>query len=254
MAEQTDSRDDSTSDAPVGVEPEGFPVCASPFRPSDFSAVAAVAARAAGATIRFPPNQRIVVKPHVRAFADAAQAATGVASWGTYYTHHPTPERALDAFANKADGDALCQFALAKWGRFGLRYMMWWHHINYNDGRGWLWVEERGSPTDNHMDHVHLGFESEAPESEGDKLTVAQIDELNGRIDDLNGKIDELLSKTQFANDVLAEVKREWSETFGQPNWHQVGEAGNTVLGVIVNMLADIKQEVAEIKAAEAGK
>ena len=30
--------------------------------------------------------------------------------------------------------------------------------INYNDGRGWQLMEDRGSITQNHYDHVHVSF------------------------------------------------------------------------------------------------
>ncbi|MCV7097646.1 hypothetical protein H7H99_21600, partial [Mycobacterium kubicae] len=38
----------------------------------------------------------------------------------------------------------------------GVTYVIW--QQRYNDGNGWSTMENRGSPTANHMDHVHVSF------------------------------------------------------------------------------------------------
>ena len=58
--------------------------------------------------------------------------------------------------AGKALGDQVASFALSL---PGTDRVMWQHRIIYRDGRN-EWVEERGSDTANHMDHVHVSVYS----------------------------------------------------------------------------------------------
>ncbi|WP_425295888.1 hypothetical protein [Nocardia abscessus] len=41
-----------------------------------------------------------------------------------------------------------------------MTYVIW--RQRYNDGNGWSYLEDRGSPTANHYDHVHVSFEKSA--------------------------------------------------------------------------------------------
>lgn len=105
--------------------------------------------------------------PHVQKFADDVEEYTrGQAnSFGTYPGHEPSLERAIDAFVpvfSDEPGNSVCDFALNNWKKYGLRYIIFRQRINYNDGRGWIFMEDRGSPTQNHFDHVHLAFEETA--------------------------------------------------------------------------------------------
>ncbi|MET8651984.1 hypothetical protein [Nocardia aurea] len=64
---------------------------------------------------------------------------------------------ALDIMTpNPAQGDAIAAFVLANKARFGVNYVIW--QQRYNDGGGWSFMEDRGSPTENHYDHVHVSF------------------------------------------------------------------------------------------------
>ncbi|MGI8425555.1 MAG: peptidoglycan-binding domain-containing protein [Actinomycetota bacterium] len=104
----------------------------------------------------------ITVKPHAQAFADECERATGVSSYGTYPNHQPAADRALDIFVPVADtgpGDAVAQFALDNWQRFGVRYVIWRQRIHWNDSHGWRFMEDRGSISQNHGDHNHVAFE-----------------------------------------------------------------------------------------------
>ncbi len=189
-----------------------FPVCSTPFRVEDFERSFTARAVAAVSLIRFPAGQQIAVLPHVRAFALAAQEATGVSSWGTYIGHQPTPGRALDAFASKGDGDELCEWAFANWSRFGCRYVMWQHRINYNDGNGWQWVEDRGSDTDNHMDHAHFGFEASAPDAPNDEESFMALTDEEQR---------ELLVKVRSIDDNTNDIGGIVFSLLGDGNWEE---------------------------------
>lgn len=59
-----------------------------------------------------------------------------------------------------ARGDAIADFVLANKERFGVTYVIW--QQRYNDGSGWSYMEDRGDPTANHYDHVHVSFDSTA--------------------------------------------------------------------------------------------
>lgn len=53
-------------------------------------------------------------------------------------------------------GDEIADYVLAHWNEFGIKYVIWQQRIN--TGAGWTLMENRGSPTANHMDHVHVSF------------------------------------------------------------------------------------------------
>ena len=111
------------------------------------------------------------VLPHVQKFADAVCGATDACTISTYSGHHPTASRALDILASDAygkrpsDGNALgdkvAAYALANMAPNGVMYVIW--RQRYNDGTGWDPMEDRGSITQNHYDHVHVSFEETAP-------------------------------------------------------------------------------------------
>lgn len=111
------------------------------------------------------------VLPHVQRFANEMCAATGACSIGTRVGHHPSAERALDILVsdvygktptdNNALGDEVAAFALAHQAEHGIWYAIW--RQRYNDGSGWDPMEDRGSITANHYDHVHVSFETTAP-------------------------------------------------------------------------------------------
>ncbi len=107
------------------------------------------------------------VRPHVQAFADAVSEATGAASFGTYNGHDPSIDLALDIFVpvnSRTLGDAICAFALANLERFGTDYVIYRQRIYNPEVAGyWRDMADRGSPTQNHFDHVHVSFEPTAP-------------------------------------------------------------------------------------------
>lgn len=122
------------------------------------------------------PEPRVVditgpdVLPHVQAFANHVCTQTGACSIGTRAGHSPTADRAIDILVSdvygevssddNALGDAVAQLALDALEtptEFGVMYVIWTQR--YNDGSGWDPMEDRGSITANHYDHVHVSFE-----------------------------------------------------------------------------------------------
>ncbi|WP_078290666.1 phage tail protein [Mycobacterium sp. D16R24] len=70
------------------------------------------------------------------------------------YGEHSTG-RALDVMtSDKSKGDSVADFALANAPAIDLKWVIWQQRIN--SGNGWSKMEDRGGPTQNHMDHVHI--------------------------------------------------------------------------------------------------
>lgn len=65
---------------------------------------------------------------------------------------------ALDLFVDRSTGDRLAAYALANRSALGVSQVIWEQRINF--GVGWSVMEDRGSITSNHFDHVHLSFNS----------------------------------------------------------------------------------------------
>jgi len=68
---------------------------------------------------------------------------------------HPSGH-AVDFMVDRSTGDQLASCALQNKAALGITYVIWRQRINY--GSGWQPMEDRGSPTANHMDHVHVSF------------------------------------------------------------------------------------------------
>lgn len=106
------------------------------------------------------------VEPQVQQFANLVCGATGACTISTYEGHQPTAARAIDILVSDAfgkrpsDGNALgdrvAEYALAHQEPNLIMYVIW--RQRYNDGSGWDPMEDRGSITQNHYDHVHVSF------------------------------------------------------------------------------------------------
>lgn len=84
----------------------------------------------------------------------------GISDIGGYrpadgYNEHSTG-RALDVMtSSKAKGDAVKDFAVANASAIDLKWAIWQQRLWLPDGSSRP-MEDRGSPTQNHMDHVHI--------------------------------------------------------------------------------------------------
>lgn len=68
---------------------------------------------------------------------------------------------ALDFMVGRAVGDDLAAYVLAHRDELGVSYVIW--EQRYNDGSGWDAMDDRGGPTANHFDHVHVSFSKTPP-------------------------------------------------------------------------------------------
>jgi hypothetical protein len=56
---------------------------------------------------------------------------------------------------NKSAGDCVANFLIAHWDDLGMKYVIWQQAILQSKDGQWEPMADRGSPTANHMDHVH---------------------------------------------------------------------------------------------------
>ena len=104
------------------------------------------------------------VLPHVKKAAEDVGNRFNVASvlgWRASardMTGHPAG-RALDFMCDRAQGDQIAAYLLANADALGVEYVIWRQRIaDPDEGGAWEPMEDRGSPTQNHMDHVHANF------------------------------------------------------------------------------------------------
>lgn len=69
---------------------------------------------------------------------------------------HPSGH-ALDFSVNRVTGDQIAAYALENHELLSVKYVIWRQRIAYPGG-GWKPMEDRGSATANHFDHVHISF------------------------------------------------------------------------------------------------
>jgi len=111
------------------------------------------------------------VRPHAQAFADAIDEKFGAVA-KTYGGHSPTKDRALDIWDTGADLEAVVAFALENWTRYGVMYVIYRQQIyNPEIAPRWRTMEDRGTPTNNHFDHVHVSFQPTGDTAPGHPIT-----------------------------------------------------------------------------------
>ena len=108
------------------------------------------------------------LKPQAQAAANAVVSnvpgAGGITLGGTRASAadpggHPSG-LALDYMvgSNSALGDAIVAYHIAHWDELGVEYIIWQQRMLSSPGGSWKGMEDRGSPTANHMDHVHVNY------------------------------------------------------------------------------------------------
>lgn len=104
------------------------------------------------------------VKPWVLEAAAEVGGKFGIKSIGgvgkrPYESDHPGG-LALDFMTRGSTGDTLAGYVMANAARLGVKYVIWNQRIwsVARASEGWRRMKDRGSPTANHMDHVHVSF------------------------------------------------------------------------------------------------
>ena len=105
------------------------------------------------------------VQPHVKDAAELIAAVGGITRVGGWRATsaydmggHPAG-LAVDFPCTKAQGDAMAGYVEANADALAVKYQIWQQRIWY-PGKGWSEMKDRGSPTANHMDHVHVSFKA----------------------------------------------------------------------------------------------
>lgn len=104
------------------------------------------------------------VKPWVSKAASVLGPMFGISTIGGYRassdvanSDHPKG-LALDFMCGKSTGDRLAPYAVANHRALNITYVIWQQRIWSINNPSWKKMEDRGSPTANHMDHVHVSF------------------------------------------------------------------------------------------------
>lgn len=111
---------------------------------------------------KLEPNGKAAVL-EVRANFPQITTIYGWRSSSAYSSDHPNG-RAIDIMipsykSNKALGDEIAQYFIDNGKRLHVTYILW-RQRSYTLSRGsWKAMEDRGSDTQNHMNHVHVSFE-----------------------------------------------------------------------------------------------
>jgi hypothetical protein len=131
------------------------------------SAAAAVAGTTVSAVAKIS-NTAGPVRPQTQAAANAVVSnvpgADGITLGGTRASAtdpggHPSG-LALDymVLSDEALGEAIVAYHVAHWDELGVEYVIYKQRMLSSPGGAWKQMEDRGSPTANHMDHVHVNY------------------------------------------------------------------------------------------------
>jgi hypothetical protein len=131
------------------------------------AATVTTATAATGATARIS-NSSGSVKPQAQAAANMVVSnvpgASSITIGGTRPSAtdpdgHPSG-LALDYMVNSdsALGDAIVAYHIAHWDELGVEYVIWEQRMLSSPSGAWKKMEDRGSPTANHMDHPHVNY------------------------------------------------------------------------------------------------
>ena len=98
------------------------------------------------------------VQSNAARLCTAVQQRFGLGNIGGYRPgagEHGTGQ-ALDLMiSSRSQGDAVAAFVQANVGTYNVKYLIWRQRY-WEPGGSWDLMEDRGSPTQNHMDHVHV--------------------------------------------------------------------------------------------------
>lgn len=106
----------------------------------------------------------LAVQPHVAKVANYLTKLFSISSISTHAKHQPSPDLAIDIFSDTATMSEIADFTAGNIDSLSIDYVIYAQRFfqgvdnKYGPARTWSDMEDRGSPTDNHMDHVHLSF------------------------------------------------------------------------------------------------
>lgn len=88
---------------------------------------------------------------------------------------------------DSAKGDHLADYAIANANRLGVKYVIWKQRIWKADSstQGWQPMENRGSVTQNHRDHVHVSFNLSAGGGIDVTNPITEVQDVAGKVQDM---------------------------------------------------------------------
>jgi hypothetical protein len=141
---------------------------AAPSSAARAGAAPAAAAAAVVAALARISNSTGNVRPSAQAAANqvvsnvpgaAALTIGGTRASATDPNGHPSG-LALDYMVRSDDalGDAIAQYQIDHWAELGVQYVIWQQRMLSSPTGSWKPMEDRGSVTENHFDHVHVNY------------------------------------------------------------------------------------------------
>ena len=137
-------------------------------RPAPAPVPAAAAAGRAASAVAKITNSSGPVRPQTQAAADQVVSnvpgAGSITLGGTRASatdpHGHPSGLALDymVLGNAALGEAIVAYHIAHWNELGVEYLIYKQRMLSAPNGSWVGMEDRGSPTANHMDHVHVNY------------------------------------------------------------------------------------------------
>ncbi|MGY1846759.1 MULTISPECIES: hypothetical protein [unclassified Blastococcus] len=165
-AEAKAAEEKAAEEAAAAERAAAAPAAATPTQ--EARAAATTAASVAATAVARISNTAGSVKPQTQAAADAVVSnvpgAAGITLGGTRASAadpggHPSG-LALDymVMSDAALGDAIVAYHRAHWAELGVDYLIWQQRMLSSPGGSWQAMENRGSATANHFDHVHVNY------------------------------------------------------------------------------------------------
>ena len=123
-------------------------------------------AKAPSATRKVPGGSVLGLQPEAMVVYRAVMARWDVKNVGGWRAHSLSVHqfgRAIDfmTYSNNAQGYAIRDFVVAHAKEFGIDHIIYRQHIWTPYKPVWRLMEDRGNPTDNHMDHVHVAVKDQ---------------------------------------------------------------------------------------------
>lgn len=104
------------------------------------------------------------VQPHVAKVANYLSKLFSITSITTYPGHEPSEDLAIDIFSDSGTMSEIADFVAGNIDSLSVDYLIYAQRFfmgsdnKYGPARTWSDMEDRGSATQNHFDHVHVSF------------------------------------------------------------------------------------------------
>lgn len=185
------------------------------------------------------------VKAHVKAAAESIGAMFSVSTiYGVAArsgeSDHPFG-LALDfmVYGDSAKGESIAQYVQQNSAPLSVKYVIWNQHIwsPQRASEGWRLMEDRGSATANHKDHVHVSFNSTAGTGTAASAAyIPGIPDIPG-VPDAGDVIGGAVGLGQGAADAIGKVGQFFAWISDGHNWVRIGYFVGGVILIIFGLI-----------------